>query len=122
MKAGKILRQNGYQFDICYSSALKRAIQTFNYAADELDCHYIPVEKSWRLNERHYGKLQGFSKLEMVEKHGREQVKLWRRGYDILPPELDHDDDRNPANDPRYSFVDPKILPLSEVFHPLGRA
>ncbi len=88
IKAGQILKQNNYQFDVCYKSSLKRAIQTFNYAADEMDCHYIPVVKSWRLNERHYGDLQGFNKMEMVEKYGREQVKLWRRGFDVIPPKL----------------------------------
>lgn len=70
-KAGKVLRQNGYSFNICFSSVLSRAIQTFNYAADELDCHYIPIVKSWKLNERHYGALQGLNKIETVEKHGK---------------------------------------------------
>lgn len=115
VKAGQILKQNNYQFDVCYSSSLKRAIQTFNYAADELDCHYIPVVKSWKLNERHYGDLQGFNKMEMVEKYGREQVKLWRRGFDVVPPALEPDDQRNPANDPRYSFVKKEELPSAEV-------
>ena len=92
IKAGKVLMQNGYEFDICYTSVLIRAIQTFNYAADELNCHYIPVVKNWRLNERHYGALQGLNKLETVEKHGKEQVQIWRRSYDIPPPPLDLND------------------------------
>ena len=114
IKAGKALHQNGYSFDLCFTSVLTRAIQTFNYAADELDCHYIPVVKSWRLNERHYGALQGLNKLETVEKHGKDQVLTWRRSYDIPPPSLEESDERNPINDKRYKSVDPKNLPLTE--------
>ena len=114
-KAGKALYQNGYSFDICFSSVLTRAIQTFNYAADELNCHYIPIVKSWRLNERHYGALQGLNKLETVEKHGKEQVQIWRRSFDIPPPPLDENDERHPKFDSRYANLKPEELPLTEV-------
>lgn len=114
IKAGKVLTQNGYQFDICYTSVLTRAIQTFNYAADELGCHSIPVIKSWRLNERHYGALQGLNKLETVEKHGKEQVQIWRRSFDIPPPELAIGDERHPSKDRRYKDLKPDELPLTE--------
>ena len=106
-KAGKALQQNGFTFDICYTSVLTRAIQTFNYAAEELDSHYIPVIKTWRLNERHYGVLQGLNKLETVEKHGKEQVHIWRRSFDIPPPELDENDERHPKFDKRYAELLP---------------
>lgn len=102
-----MLAQNGYEFDICYTSVLTRTIQTFNYAADEMNCHYIPIVKSWRLNERHYGALQGMDKLEIVERHGKEQVKIWRRSYDIPPPALDQNDERHPKNDRRYKDLNP---------------
>lgn len=115
IKAGKALQQNGYEFDICYTSVLTRAIQTFNYAAEELDCHYIPVIKHWRLNERHYGALQGLNKLETVEKHGKEQVQIWRRSYDIPPPALEENDTRHPKNDKRYRDLAPELLPKTEV-------
>lgn len=105
------MQQNGYEFDLCYTSVLTRAIQTFNYAADEIDCHHIPVIKDWRLNERHYGALQGLNKLETVEKHGKEQVQIWRRSYDIPPPELEINDERHPKNDKRYKNIDPSLLP-----------
>ena len=114
-KAGKALCQNGFEFDICFTSVLTRAIQTFNYAADELNCHYIPVVKSWRLNERHYGALQGLNKLETVEKHGKEQVQIWRRSYDIPPPALDENDERHPRFDQRYAGLTADQLPLTEV-------
>ena len=114
INAGKALRQNGYEFDICYTSVLTRAIQTFNYAADEIDCHYIPVIKNWRLNERHYGALQGLNKLETVEKHGKEQVQIWRRSYDIPPPELELSDERHPLKDKRYKDLDQSLLPKTE--------
>lgn len=115
INAGKTLRQNGYEFDICYTSVLTRAIQTFNYAADEIDCHYIPVIKDWRLNERHYGALQGLNKLETVEKHGKEQVQIWRRSYDIPPPDLELSDPRHPIFDKRYNDIDRNLLPKTEV-------
>ena len=100
---------------MCYTSLLTRAIQTFNFAADEMDCHHIPVVKSWKLNERQYGALEGLSKLETVERHGKDQVKQWRRSFDIPPPELDENDPRNPRFDRKYKHVDPKELPLGEV-------
>lgn len=108
------MHQNGYEFDLCYTSVLTRAIQTFNYAAEELDCHYIPVVKDWRLNERHYGALQGLNKLETVEKHGKDQVQIWRRSYDIPPPELEANDPRHPSNDKRYRHLKPEELPRTE--------
>ena len=83
-----------------------------------MNCHYIPVIKTWRLNERHYGALQGLNKLETVEKHGKEQVQIWRRSFDIPPPALAPEDERNPKNDPRYAHIDPELLPLTEVFSP----
>ncbi len=121
INAGKVLKQNGFSFDICYTSVLTRAIQTFNYAADEIDCHYIPIIKEWRLNERHYGALQGLNKLETVEKHGKEQVQIWRRSFDIPPPELDISDARHPKNDKRYSDISPELLPKTEVSDVLRR-
>lgn len=111
VKAGKALQQNGFVFDICYTSVLTRAIQTFNYAAEELDCHYIPVVKDWRLNERHYGALQGLNKLETVEKHGKDQVQIWRRSFDIPPPPLEDNDERHPKNDKRYKGLAAELLP-----------
>lgn len=113
-EAGKVLAENGYDFDICYTSYLKRAIHTLNYALDALDRDWLPVIKSWRLNERHYGALQGLNKSETAEKYGEEQVKIWRRSYNIAPPKLDTDDDRNPAKQEMYRDVDPSLLPLNE--------
>ena len=121
-KAGKSLYQNGFAFDICYTSVLTRAIQTFNYAADELNCHYIPIIKDWRLNERHYGALQGLNKLETVEKHGKDQVQIWRRSFDIPPPALDLNDERHAKFDSRYASLDPTDLPLTEVIFMIYRA
>lgn len=92
--AGKILKQNGYEFDAVYTSLLTRAIMTYNNVADELGCHHLPVVKHWRLNERHYGALQGLNKTETAEKHGEEQVKIWRRSYSTPPPALELDDER----------------------------
>lgn len=115
IEAGKILKQNGYKFDVAYTSVLTRAIQTFNYAAEELDCLYIPLLKSWRLNERHYGALQGLNKSETTAKHGEEQVKIWRRSFDIPPPPLEINDSRHPSHDSRYSGIDPALLPATEV-------
>lgn len=103
--AGKILKQNGFTFDIVYTSVLTRTIQTFNYAADELDCHHLPIVKSWRLNERHYGALQGLNKSETAAKHGEDKVKIWRRSYDVRPPDLDVNDKRHAQFDPRYKHI-----------------
>lgn len=113
-EAGRLLGEGGYDFDVAYTSLLKRAIRTLNIALEGLDRLWIPVEKDWRLNERHYGALQGLNKAETAAKHGDAQVKIWRRSYDIPPPPLSADDPRNPARDPRYRNVDPDRLPLTE--------
>jgi len=112
--AGRLLKEAGYVFDVAYTSVLKRAIRTLWYSLDALDLMWIPVEKNWRLNERHYGRLQGLNKVETAQQHGEEQVKIWRRSYDIPPPPLAPDDDRHPSRDPRYASLDPKELPLGE--------
>ncbi len=113
-QAGTLLREGGYTPDIAFTSVLKRAIQTLWLALEETDRMWIPVERSWTLNERHYGNLQGANKREMVEKYGKDQVHVWRRSYNIPPPELDAADDRNPRNDPRYAGVAPDRIPLTE--------
>ena len=113
-EAGRLLKEAGYVFDVAYTSVLKRAIRTLWYSLDALDLMWIPVEKSWRLNERHYGGLQGLNKAETAERHGEEQVKIWRRSYDIPPPPLTPDDERHPSRDPRYASLDPRDLPLAE--------
>jgi 2,3-bisphosphoglycerate-dependent phosphoglycerate mutase len=112
--AGRLLREGGYVFDQAYTSVLKRAIRTLWIALDELDQMWIPVEKSWRLNERHYGALQGLNKAETAAKHGEGQVKIWRRSYDIPPPPLDVNDPRHPSRDPRYAGLTAGDLPLTE--------
>ena len=109
---GKLLRELGYDFDIAYTSVLKRAIRTLWLMLDELDLMWIPVVRDWRLNERHYGALTGLNKAETAAKYGDEQVHIWRRSYDIPPPELELDDDRHPANDLRYQGIEG--LPASE--------
>jgi 2,3-bisphosphoglycerate-dependent phosphoglycerate mutase len=113
-KAGQLMKEAGLDFDIAYTSVLKRAIRTLNLATDEMDLLWIPVIKSWRLNERHYGALQGLNKAETAAKYGNEQVHIWRRSYDIQPPELSKDDERFPGHDRRYSDMDKKDLPLTE--------
>ena len=113
-EAGRLLKEGGYLFDIAFTSVLKRAIRTLWYSLDALDLMWIPVEKSWRLNERHYGALQGLNKAETALKHGDDQVKIWRRSYDIPPPPLTPDDERHPSRDPRYTSLDPQELPLTE--------
>ncbi len=113
-KAGKQLKENGFTFDIAYTSVLKRAIRTLWIALDELDLMWIPVIRSWRLNERHYGALQGLNKAETASKYGEEQVHAWRRSYDIPPPPLDASDERFPGTDPRYAGLDEKDLPRAE--------
>jgi len=113
-QAGIVLKQEGYQFDIAFTSVLKRAIKTLNYALEGLDLMWIPVVKSWRLNERHYGGLQGLNKAETAEKYGAEKVKIWRRSYDIPPPALEETDERYPGKDPRYADMDKKDIPLTE--------
>jgi 2,3-bisphosphoglycerate-dependent phosphoglycerate mutase len=112
--AGKILKEKGFKFDIAYTSVLTRAIQTYNLAADNLGCLYLPVIRSWRLNERHYGGLQGLNKSETAAKHGEAQVKIWRRSYDIPPPPLEESDERHPKNDPRYQNLPKDVLPATE--------
>ena len=112
--AGSQMLRDGYVFDVAYTSVLKRAIRTLWLALDEMDLMWLPVFKSWRLNERHYGALQGLNKRETVERHGEEQVKLWRRSYDIRPPALAPDDPRAPYHDPRYKELSPNEIPLTE--------
>lgn len=112
--AGKALKENGFQPEICFTSYLKRAVKTLNNILDAMDMDYLPVEKSWRLNEKHYGALQGLNKAETVEKYGEEQVLMWRRGFAIQSPVLEANDKRSPLNDPRYKDVDRKDLPLTE--------
>ena len=115
LEAGRLLREGGYVFDLAYTSMLKRAIRTLWIALDALDLMWIPVENHWRLNERHYGALQGLNKAETAAKHGEAQIKIWRRSYDIPPPPLTPDDPRNPARDPRYAGLQPSELPLTET-------
>src|SRR5437870_5613054 len=112
--AGTLLRDGGYVFDVAYTSVLKRAIRTLWIALDVMDLMWIPVHKSWRLNERHYGALQGLNKAETAARHGEAQTKIWRRSYDIPPPALTEDDPRHPSRDPRYASLDPRELPLTE--------
>ncbi len=101
--AGKLLKKEGYDFDLAHTSVLKRAIRTLHLALDEMDRLWLPVQKTWRLNERHYGALQGLNKAETAAKYGEEQVHIWRRSYDVLPPLLEDNDERHPAKDPRYA-------------------
>ncbi len=112
--AGEVLKKEGYTFDMAYTSVLKRAIRTLWITLDKLDLMWIPVERSWRLNERHYGALQGLNKAEMAKKFGEEQVHTWRRSYDIQPPALDKDDERYPGKDPRYKNLSEKDIPFTE--------
>jgi len=113
-EAGRLLREGGFTFDIAYTSVLKRAIRTLNLALDALDLLWIPVEKDWRLNERHYGALQGLNKAETAAAHGDEKVKIWRRSYDTPPPALDPSDPRHPSHDRRYAGLSPTELPTAE--------
>lgn len=112
--AGKILREEGYVFDLAFTSVLKRAIRTLWIAMDEMDLMWLPVYNAWQLNERHYGALQGLNKAETAEKFGAEQVKLWRRSYATPPPALTLDDKRHPRFDPRYAALTPEQLPATE--------
>jgi 2,3-bisphosphoglycerate-dependent phosphoglycerate mutase len=114
IKGGKLLKDGGYNFDLAYTSVLKRAIRTLWYVLDELDLMWIPVERSWRLNERHYGALQGLNKAQTAAKYGDEQVHTWRRSYDIQPPALEKNDKRYPGNDPRYKNLKESEIPLTE--------
>ncbi|MDR1795730.1 MAG: 2,3-diphosphoglycerate-dependent phosphoglycerate mutase [Erysipelotrichaceae bacterium] len=111
---GVLLREAGFDFDLCYTSYLKRAIHTLNYVLAELDREWLPVIKTWKLNERHYGALQGLNKAETAEKYGDAQVTLWRRSYAVAPPELDPSDERAPANQATYRAEDKSLMPLTE--------
>lgn len=113
-RAGKLLKAAGFSFDAAYTSVLKRAIRTLWIVQDEMDIMWIPVHRSWRLNERHYGALQGLNKQETAEKHGAEQVHRWRRGYDVQPPPLDREDKRHPKYDPRYQHLREEEIPRHE--------
>lgn len=112
--AGQILRKEGYKFDLAFTSVLKRAIQTLWVVLEEMELEWIPVVRAWELNERHYGNLQGLNKAEMAEKFGEAQVKIWRRSFDVPPPELAWDDPRHPRFDPRYQNLDSRLLPSTE--------
>lgn len=113
-EAGRLLRQDGFAFDVSYTSLLTRAIRTWWLVLEELDQLWLPVTRDWRLNERHYGALQGLNKAETAAKHGDAQVKIWRRSYDIPPPPLEAADERHPARDARYAGLDRSVLPLAE--------
>lgn len=112
--AGKWLKEQGYTFDLAYTSVLKRAIKTYNNIVDELDHHHIPVIRSYRLNERHYGALTGLNKAETAKKHGEAKVLEWRRSFDIPPPELDIDDERHPRFEKKYQHLPLAVLPGTE--------
>lgn len=112
--AGRLMREEGLEFDIVFTSLLVRAIRTAELALEEMGLSWLPVERSWRLNERHYGALQGLNKRELAERYGSEQVFLWRRSYDVPPPPLPPDDPRHPRHDPRYRLLPPDVLPSTE--------
>ena len=112
--SGQVLRDEGYVFDVAYTSVLKRAIKTLWLALEEMDLMWIPVHRSWKLNERHYGALQGLNKAETATKHGNEQVLIWRRSYDVRPPLLEVNDERYPGKDPRYQNLKKEDLPTAE--------
>ena len=109
-----MLKEKGFEFDIAFTSNLTRAIKTFGNIAEQMDCLWLPHYKTWRLNERHYGALQGLNKAETAEKHGEEKVLQWRRSYDIPPPPLDFDDERHPRFDRRFANLPPSVLPCTE--------
>lgn len=112
--AGKLLKEKGYTFDVAFTSVLKRAIKTLFLVQDELDLHWIPVTRHWRLNERHYGGLQGLNKSETAAKHGEAQVKIWRRAYDVPPPPLEPNDPRSATQEAKYKNYDSSVVPLCE--------
>ncbi|WP_018982408.1 2,3-diphosphoglycerate-dependent phosphoglycerate mutase [Salinimonas chungwhensis] len=114
INAGKLLQDAGFEFDLAYTSVLLRAIKTLNLSLEEMGQHYLPVERHWRLNERHYGALTGLDKAETAEKHGEEQVKMWRRSFDVPPPSVETDSEHFPGHDRRYRHIDPAILPRAE--------
>jgi 2,3-bisphosphoglycerate-dependent phosphoglycerate mutase len=113
-EAGRLLKETGYEFDVAYTSVLKRAIHTLNHCLDAMDRDWLPVVKDWRLNERHYGGLQGLNKADMAKQYGDEQVLIWRRSYDTPPPALEADDPRGQRQDLRYAKLDPEQIPLTE--------
>lgn len=113
-EAGRLLAQEGFAFDVAYTSVLKRAIHTLWHTLDAMDCPWLPVHGSWRLNERHYGALQGLNKSEMAKQYGDEQILIWRRSYDIPPPALAADDPRSERSDRRYAGLAPEQIPLTE--------
>ncbi|MCR5531745.1 MAG: 2,3-diphosphoglycerate-dependent phosphoglycerate mutase [Lachnospiraceae bacterium] len=113
-QGGRILKEEGYDFDVAYTSYLKRAIHTLNHILDEMDRNWIPVNKAWQLNERHYGALQGLNKSETAAKYGEEQVKIWRRSFDVKPPALSPDSPEAPCNQEMFRDVDRSVLPLHE--------
>lgn len=113
-EAGHVLSQEGFDFDVCYTSYLKRAIHTLNIVLEAMDRDWLPVVKSWKLNERHYGALQGLNKAETADKYGEDQVRIWRRSFDVLPPALDEMDPRNPRLQEQYRNEDKRRLPLTE--------
>lgn len=115
-EAGQLLKKEGFVFDYAYTSVLKRAIHTLWNILDQINQQWLPIEKNWRLNERHYGALQGLDKAKTAAKYGEDQVKLWRRGFEITPPELTKDDFRYPGHDPRYANLQPSELPVTESF------
>ncbi len=119
-EAGRALKEHGFEFDAAYTSVLKRAIRTLWIVLDGMDLMWIPVQRDWRLNERHYGALQGLNKAETARKYGDAQVKLWRRGYDIRPPALDAQDPRHPCHDPRYRDLAAELLPATESLKDTG--
>ncbi|MBK9323617.1 MAG: 2,3-diphosphoglycerate-dependent phosphoglycerate mutase [Bdellovibrionaceae bacterium] len=114
LKGGKALAERGFKFDLAYTSVLKRAIHTLDYVLNQIDQVWLPVYKEWRLNERHYGALQGLDKAETAARHGEEQVKIWRRSYDTPPPRMELSDPLHPSKDPRYKSVSAKDLPCGE--------
>ena len=114
LEAGKLLKDDGYVFDVAYTSVLRRAIQTLWIILQEMNLEWIPVANAWQLNERHYGNLQGLNKAEMAEKFGEEQVHIWRRSYDVPPPALEETDERHPKHDPRYASLTAEQLPATE--------
>ena len=113
-QAGEVLKKEGFVFDVAFTSVLKRAIRTLWITLDRMDLMWIPVYNSWRLNEKHYGALQGLNKSETAAKYGEDQVLIWRRAYDVRPPALEENDARSPLKDPRYKELDKKNIPLSE--------
>jgi 2,3-bisphosphoglycerate-dependent phosphoglycerate mutase len=113
-EAGRLMREAGLRFDVLHTSLLRRAIQTSQIALDVMDQHWIPVRRSWRLNERHYGALTGLDKKETSDRYGPEQVFAWRRSFDVPPPALEWDDERHPRHDPRYAALAPDVLPATE--------